>query len=388
MFKIKTLNKISEDGLSILRESNFKLGSDFSDPVAILLRSYNLHKETLPESVIAVGRAGAGVNNIPVAECTQRNIVVFNTPGANANAVKELVLSGMFIAARNLFEGIHYAKSLSGNKEDMNTAIEEQKSKFKGFELQGKRLGVVGLGAIGMMVANSAIQLGLSVTGYDPFISVSRAWELSSSVEPASNITKLLSSSDFISIHMPLTSDTKGFIDAEKLAKFKKGAILLNFARSEIVNEEDVIQALSTGQLSFYVTDFPSPTILSAPNVIPIPHLGASTAEAENNCAIMIAHQIKEYILNGNIQNAVNFPNCHIERTAPYRLVFANQNIPNMVGQVSGVLAKHQLNIQEMMNKSKDELAYNIIELNEDPSQEVLNEIRQIKGISFVRLIK
>jgi len=388
MFKVRTLNKISEDGLSILRDANFKLSSDIDKPDAILLRSYTLKPEEVPSTVLAIGRAGAGINNIPVEECTKRNIVVFNTPGANANAVKELVLASMFLSARNLHKGIEYTKLISGTKEEINLYIEEKKSIFKGFELQGKRLGVIGLGAIGMMVANSAIQLGLSVTGYDPFISVSRAWELSSSVEPASNITKLLMSSDFVSIHMPLTSDTKGFIDAEKLSKFKKGSILLNFARSEIVNEEDVLTSLANGQLSFYITDFPSPSIISCDKVICIPHLGASTEEAENNCAIMIAHQIRDYILTGNIQNSVNFPNCSIERTSQYRLVFANQNIPNMVGQVSSVLAEYHLNIQEMMNKSKEDLAYNIIELDKEPSQDSINAIKNIKGILFVRLIK
>ena len=388
MYTIKTFNKISDEGLSCLREVKFKIQSDSNNPDAIILRSHDLHKETLPDSVLAIGRAGAGVNNIPVQACTLRNIVVFNTPGANANAVKELVLAALFLSSRNIIKAVNFVRELAGTEANLHHAIEEHKSAFKGSELAGRTLGVLGLGAIGMMVANSAVELGLSVMGYDPFISVSRAWELSRSVEPAPSISRLLGSSDYITMHMPLTADTKEFVDYDKLSKVKRGAVLLNFARPEIVNEADVLRALNEGLISLYVTDFPSRNLLASEKVICIPHLGASTAEAENNCAIMISQQIRDYLLDGNISNSVNFPNCFAERSTSYRIVYANKNVPNMVGQVSSVLANHGLNIQEMINKSKDEVAYNIIDLNQEPSIEAITEIKDIEGVLFVRLIK
>jgi len=387
MYKVKTFNKISNDGLKILKDSGFEVSSSEESPHGIMLRSHKLHDYVFNPELKCIGRAGAGVNNIPVDKCTENGIVVFNAPGANANAVKELVLAGLLLASRDIVGGIEFAKSLRGKDVNVHEEVEGNKSKFKGAELKGKRLGVVGLGAIGMMVSNNALNLGLDVSGHDPFISVNRAWELSSHVKREDNINKLLSHSDFISLHMPLTDSTKGFFNKEKLGTFKKGAVLLNFARPEIVDEDAILESLDSGHLSLYVTDFPSEKLINHNKVIPIPHLGASTAEAENNCSIMVANQMKDFLLNGNIINSVNYPNCKTDRSGDFRVVLSNKNIPNMVGQISSVMASLDLNITEMVNKSKGDLAYTIVDLKGNSSDELRQKLEAIDGVLSVRII-
>ncbi|RAP39239.1 3-phosphoglycerate dehydrogenase [Candidatus Marinamargulisbacteria bacterium SCGC AAA071-K20] len=385
---IKVLNKISELGISILKDKNYTISEDHSSPDALLVRSAKLHEEKFNENLKAIGRAGAGVNNIPIDRCTDSGIVVFNTPGANANAVKELVLTGMFLSSRDIIGGIEFAESIKDkNEDDIHKLVESNKSRFKGIELKGKNLGVIGLGAIGVLVANSATNLGLKLAGYDPFISVDRAWGLSRSVIPSKNLNNLLSNSDFITLHMPFTSRTDKFLNKKLISKLKDGAVVLNFARPEIVDENAVVEALKSGKISKYVTDFPSKVLLNESNVIAIPHLGASTNEAEDNCALMIADQIDDYLANGNISNSVNFPNCSMERTGQFRIAIANRNIPNMVGQITKVLADHKLNIVEMLNKSKDELAYNILDINGSSTESFVDELKNIEGVIFVRLI-
>ncbi len=387
MYKVKLYNNISEDGLRILRESQMDVSHEEVNPDAIVLRSHDLKSEALPDSVKAIGRAGVGVNNIAVDTCSEQNIVVFNSPGANANAVKELVLAGMLIAARNILPGLEFVNSINGNG-DVASLVEKQKKEFTGYELMGKKMGVIGLGAIGVQVANSAANLGLEVTGYDPFISVDRAWGLSRSVQPETNIRSLLKNSDFISLHMPLTKGTRDFIHQDNLSMMKKGGVLLNFSRSEIVNQEAILEALSKEQIALYVTDFPTRELLSQDRALCIPHLGASTKEAEVNCAIMVAKQIKDYLMNGNIKNSVNFPDCYLERAGKYRLIIATDNIPNMVGQISSAIANHELNIVEMINKSRDQIAYNIIDLDGAEITGLKDEIQAIDGVKFTRLIQ
>jgi len=389
MFTIQTLNKISKVGLDLFSKDLFRITDEAQEKVdALLVRSANLHDMTFSDSVKAIGRAGAGVNNIPIDKCTKQNIVVFNTPGANANAVKELVLGSMFLASRNLMNGIDYVKSLKGNGEAIPDLVEQNKSQFKGYELRGKRLGVVGLGSIGLMVANEAAALGMDVEGFDPFISVNRAWELSRAVKPSISFNKLISTADFLTFHMSLTPDTKNLINKESLQKMKKNCVLLNFARAEIVNEDDIIEALENNQIAMYITDFPTERLLATKNVVSIPHLGASTREAEDNCAIMVAEQIQDFLLNGNIQNSVNFPNCSIDRSGDARLIIANDNVPNMVGQITAILASEKLNILEMINKSRGDLAYNIVDISGACDDSVVTKLKQIEGIRLVRLLK
>ena len=389
MLQIQTLNKISKLGLDLLDKTLFSVSDNTPSPDAILVRSASLHDIVFNPELKAIGRAGAGVNNIPTEKCTQNNVVVFNTPGANANAVKEIVLGTMFMASRNLLKGSEFSQSLDSltNDQDIHHHVEDQKSKFKGFELQGKRLGVIGLGSIGMMVANASTALGMDVDGYDPFISVRHAWALSRSVGHCESINKLLAHSDFITVHVSLTADTKGLMNKDAFAKMKKGAILLNFARAEIVDEGDLLDALESGHLGGYVCDFPTKRVMRHPKIIVLPHLGASTREAEDNCAIMIAEQISDYLINGNIVNSVNFPNCTLERIGDARVVIANKNIPNMVGQISAVLASEGLNIVEMVNKSRGDIAYNIVDVTGPISESLIKNITNINGIMFARLI-
>ncbi len=388
MFQIQTRNSIANEGLSLFPKETYSV-SDLGDaPDAIVLRSYNMHKDPLPTSLKAIGRAGAGVNNIPVDLCTKSGIVVFNAPGANANAVKELVLAGMLLAARNLIEGASYSESLREEGARVPELVEKNKSRFSGFEISGKRLGVIGLGAIGMMVANNAVALGMVVEGYDPFISVKNAWALSDQVKPAVSFAKLLSSSDFITLHMPLTVDTDKFINSETLKNVKRGAVLLNFARAEIVDNDAIVAALDSGILGRYVTDFPTAALISHPKVICIPHLGASTEEAETNCAVMVVRQLMDYLENGNIANSVNFPNCALERTGQYRLILMNENVPNMVGQIASLLAQDGLNITEMVNKSKGDLAYNIVDFNGDVKSDLIDRLNAITGVRMARLLR
>lgn len=385
MFRIQTFNKISKDGIKLFDKAKYDVGEVVTDPDGILVRSANLHSLESGTRLLVIGRAGAGTNNIPVNECTRKGIVVFNAPGANANAVKELVLSGMLLAARNLIAGIEHTKGYFGQGDRVSELVEKDKAKFAGYEIRGKRLGVVGLGAIGMMVANDAVGLGLEVDGYDPFISVHSAWSLSHQVKPAHSLLRLFGSCDFVTLHMPLTPETVELVSSKTLPQFKRGAVLLNFARAEIVNEADVIDALNSGQLSAYVTDFPSQQLLGHPKAICIPHLGASTMEAENNSAIMVVKQMMDFLEHGNIVNSVNYPSCSIERCGDFRLTITNENVPNMVGQISSLLAGDGLNISEMVNKSRGDLAYNIVDINGVPSGDLVERLRSIHGVLSVR---
>ena len=388
MFKVKTYNKIASDGLEILLRENIEVSGSVLNPDIILVRSQDLQNEDLPESLMAIGRAGAGVNNIPVDKCTKKGVVVFNTPGANANAVKELVLASLFLAARDIVGGINYSKSLVGEGEAVDSLVEKNKALFKGFEIQGKRLSVIGLGAIGVMVANAGVALGMDVEGYDPFISVERAWGLSQSVKKAANINKMLNEADFVTLHMPLTEGTLHFVNKERLSKLKKGATVLNFARPEIINESDLLEAIRLGYVGKYISDFPTDNLLKNDHVICIPHLGASTQEAEDNCAVMIAQQTLDFLKHGNISNSVNFPNCEMERTGDFRLAIINDNVPNMVGQISKVLADRGLNISEMINKSKNDLAYTLVDINGIYVDELKSSLESIPGIKKIRVIK
>jgi D-3-phosphoglycerate dehydrogenase len=354
----------------------------------MLVRSADLHKEEIPESVLAIGRAGAGVNNIPVAKCSERGVVVFNTPGGNANAVKELALASMLLASRSITEGINWAASIAGRADEVPELVEKEKSKFEGPELRGKTLGVVGLGAIGVMVANDAVALGMDVIGYDPFISVDAAWNLSREVARADTLEGLLAKADYVTLHIPLTDTTKGLLDAEKFRSMKKGARIVNLARGGLVNEADVIGALNSEKLGAYVTDFPSAELLACKRAICIPHLGASTPEAEDNCAIMAVKQLMDYLETGGIRNSVNFPRCRLEQHAPCRLLVANRNIPNMVGQITTILASASINITDLINHHRDGYAYNIIDVEQKIPESALEQLRQVDGVIRVRMIE
>jgi len=387
MFKIQTMNKISPEGLKYLPLDKYEVSSEMVHPDAILLRSFNMLETELSPSLKAIARAGTGVNNIPVERCSDRGIVVFNTPGANANSVKELVLAGLFLSSRKVIDGIIWAKNLIGKVEEVPALIEKNKSQFSGQEIKGKNLGVIGLGAIGVTVANDAAALGMNVTGYDPFISVESAWDLSRDIKRATGFESLLSTSDYISLHIPLTDDTRGIINAEKFSTMKKGVRLLNFARGELVNNHDLKKALEDGIVSVYVTDFPDEELLKMENVIAIPHLGASTPEAEDNCARMAVMQIREFLENGNIKNSVNFPACYMDRSGKCRIVVANKNIPHMVEQIASTLASEGINIADMLNRSRGNIAYNIIDVDSDIKEETINQIRKIHGILMVRIV-
>lgn len=387
MYKILKLNKIAAEGLSVFPIDEYEIGTEISNPTGILLRSFKMHDMELPESLLAIGRAGAGVNNIPVDKCSEKGIVVFNSPGANANAVKELVLMGMLIASRDVYQGIVYADSLKGKGAEVPGLVEKNKGQFGGIELAGKTLGIVGLGKIGVMVANAAIDLGMNVIGYDPFISVEAAWGLSSDVKRAEGLDSLLANSDYISLHTPLNDATRGMLNAEKFKVIKKGVRILNFSRGGIVNNEDLAKALEEGIVKRYVTDFPDDELLGMENVIPIPHLGASTEEAEINCAVMVAKQLRDFIEKGNIKNSVNFPACKLPRSSDFRLVVMNKNVPNMVGQISTVLAAANVNILEMLNKSKGDYAYNIIDVASELDEKTIKTICDIDGVIKVRFL-
>ena len=387
MFKIQTLNKISDTGLDILPRKDFEIASEISNPDAIIVRSYKMHDMDIPESVAAIARAGAGVNNIPLEKCTDRGIVVFNTPGANANSVKELVIASLFLSSRRISDSIIWAKSLAGSGDEVPKLVEKGKSMFGGPEIKGKTLGVIGLGAIGVMVANDAAALGMNVTGYDPFISVESAWGLSRDVRKAISIDSLIAESDYISLHVPLNESTRGLINREKFRIMKKGIRILNFARGGLVNNEHLKKAAEEGIVSCYVTDFPDEELLGIENTICIPHLGASTGEAEENCAKMAAEQIKDFLKTGSIKNSVNYPECRMEFTGKSRIVITNRNIPNIIAQISSALASQNINISEYLNKHKDGYAYNIIDTETDISNETIDKIKSIEGIISVRII-
>ena len=389
MHKIRTYNAISSKGLDRFPAEKYEVGSDFSEPQGFLLRSQKLHEEQVPQSLLAVARAGAGVNNVPVADYTDQGIVVFNTPGANANAVKELIVAGLLLASRDIYGGMNYVQGLTHMDDggEMGKLLEKEKKRFAGSEIMGKTLGVVGLGAIGSIIANLALDLGMDVVGYDPAISVEAAWQLSSQVERMDSLEALLAKSDFVTLHVPAIPATKHLINSETLSVMKSTAKILNFAREEIVSTEDMVKALDSGVIASYICDFPTPEFLGNPKIIAMPHIGASTAEAEENCAVMAANQLMDYIENGNIHNSVNFPPTRLARNSGSRLTFANQNVPKVLGSVLSILADFDLNVVDMVNKSRNEVAYNIIDVEGDISAEMLQKVEQVEGVIRVRVI-
>ncbi len=388
MFNILTYNNISPIGLNRFPSEQYKVAADVAEPDAIMLRSFKLHGMEIPESVKAVGRAGAGVNNIPVAEYTKRGIPVFNAPGANSNAVAELAIAGMLLASRHIPAALSYVSGLTGDEESMNADVEKHKVNFAGFEIAGKTLGVLGLGAIGVKVVNSAAALGLNTIGFDPFISLQNAWKLNSLTVPAANIDDVVSQSDFISLHIPLNEKTKNLFSKEHIARIKKGATLLNFSRAGVVDEAAIVEALNAGDLHFYVCDFPSPALINHPRAIALPHLGASTEEAEENCAVMVADQIRDFLEQGIIRNAVNFPEVVIPLTEDcVRITITNQNIPGVVGHVSSVLGDAGINIVDLTNKSHADVAYTLIDVSGDVPSEIVAKLAAVEGVLSVRII-
>jgi D-3-phosphoglycerate dehydrogenase len=387
MFKIQTLNKIAMIGLEGFSREQYEIASEILNPDAILVRSADMHSMQLPVSVKAIGRAGAGVNNIPIDQCSKRGIVVFNTPGANANGVKELVLASLLLSSRRIVPGIEWAKTLKGKGKEVGALVEKGKNDFVGPEIKGKRLGVIGLGAIGVMVANDAVALGMEVAGYDPYISVEAAWGLARTVRRATSLDMLLAQSDYITLHVPLVDQTKGMLNRDKFALMKKGVRIVNLARGGLVRNADLLEAMKAGTVGCYVTDFPDDDLLAVPNVIPIPHLGASTPEAEDNCAVMAVEQVRDYLENGNVKNSVNFPACALPVMGRNRIVVANANVPNMVGQITTVLAADKINIADMMNKSAGDLAYNIIDIDGGVAEAQVEKLRKIDGVITARLI-
>jgi len=385
MYKILTLNNIAVKGLEKLPRENFEVASEIQHPDGILLRSFKMHDMEIPASLRAIGRAGAGVNNIPVDKMSEKGIAVFNAPGANSNAVKELVVAGMLMACRNIGQSWSFARGLEGEDAVINKDVEAGKKNYVGFELPGRTLGVIGLGAIGIKVANVAIDLGMKVIGFDPQITVQSAWKLSSKVEQASSAEDLLSRSDFVTFHVPLIDATRNLINHERLKIMKDNIIILNFARNGIVDDEAMVEALDSGKAYAYVCDFPSNLLKDHPRVITLPHLGASTKEAEDNCAVMVAEQVKDYLENGNILNSVNFPEVDMPRNGPNRLSIANKNTPNMLGQISTKLADAGLNILDMLNKSKGDLAYTLIDVDAEIPAEIVDALAGIEGVLSVR---
>ena len=385
MFRIQTLNNIAVEGLRRLPRERYEVASALASPDAILLRSHNMHDMEIPATVAAIGRAGAGTNNIPVDKLAERGVPVFNAPGANANAVKELAIAGMLIGARNLCAASDYVNALQETGDALNKAVEAGKKQFVGFELPGKTLAVIGLGAIGVEVANAALALGMKVVGFDPAITVRNAWQLSSGVHHAETLDELFQHADFVSLHVPLIDATKGIVNADRLALMNDGGVLVNFARGGVVDDAAALAALDSGKLHAFITDFPTPELIAHPRVTTLPHLGASTAEAEENCAIMVAENVKDYLENGNVRFSVNFPEARLARLDAYRITLANANVPNMVGQVSTCIANAGLNIEDLLNKSVGDLAYTIVDVNEEPSQDLLDEIASIEGVLTLR---
>ena len=389
MYKVRTYNQISSKGLDRFPRESYEIASEFAQPDAFMLRSHKLHDEDIPESLVAIARAGAGVNNIPVADYSSKGVVVFNTPGANANAVKELVAASLLLGSRDIIGGINYAQSLSDMSDagEMSKLLEKEKKRFAGSELQGKTLGVVGLGAIGANVANMALELGMKVIGYDPAISVEAAWQLSSAIGKMDNLQSLLANADFVSLHVPAIDATRHMINAETLRCFKPGATLLNFAREEIVDTSALVAALDDKQLGAYIADFPAPNLLGRADVILTPHIGASTQEAEENCAIMAADQLMEFLQNGNIKNSVNFPPIAMARSEGYRITFSNDNVPKVLGNVLGILADSNNNVIDLLNKSRNDIAYNIIDVEQQPSDDIVAAIAAVEGVIRLRVL-
>lgn len=388
MFKIQTLNNISVLGLERLPRARYEVASELTYPDAVMVRSADMHKLEIAGSVKAIGRAGAGTNNIPVAAMSKRGVPVFNAPGANANAVKELVLAGLLLAARNIGPALEFVKKLDGDDKAMHEAVEAGKKKFVGFELPGRSLGVIGLGAIGVKVANAAIELGMEVWGFDPAMTVQNAWKLDARVGQALSVDDLMSRSQFVSVHVPLLDATRGIVNADRLKLLKKQGVILNFAREAIVDEKAVIEALNAGTLHAYVCDFPSNALKGNPRVIATPHLGASTNEAEDNCAVMVADQLREFLERGNITNSVNFPEAVLPLLpGKTRLAISNANVPNMVGQISTTLANHKLNIADLLNKSRGDIAYTLVDVDSAVPQAAVDEIARIEGVLNIRAI-
>ena len=384
MYKIQTFNQISDKGLLRFPRQEYLVAADVSNADAILVRSHKLGPEHINSNLKAVARAGAGTNNIPVAEFTRQGVVVFNTPGANANAVKELVVCGLLMAARGVLQGVNWVNGIQCeySATELEQLIEKEKQHFRGTELAGKTIGVVGLGAIGARVADVAIQLGMKVLGYDPAISVDSAWRLANQVEKQENLTSLISRSDYVTLHMPALENTKNLIDRKIINYFKTGAVLLNFSRDTIVDTDALLEGLNIGRLASYVTDFPTREILGHPKAILMPHIGASTDEAEDNCAMMAVDQLREFLENGNIRNSVNFPNLALERSAgTNRIAIINQNVPGMLGQILSILAERDINVIDMLNKSRSDVAYNLIDIEGQPSVETLRDIKSIEHV-------
>jgi len=381
------LNQISQNGLKRLPAGRYQVGKDVANPDAVMVRSADMHKMDIPTSVQAIGRAGAGTNNIPVKAMSARGVPVFNAPGANANAVKELVVAGMLLAARNIGGAMKFVSALDPADPEMEKKVEDGKKNFAGFELAGHTLGVIGLGKIGCLVADVAIKLGMDVLGYDPEITVDAAWSLPSQVRKANSVAEVLKHANFISMHVPLVDATRKMINADMLAHAKHGAVLLNFSREGVVDEAAVLAALEAKKLAAYVCDFPSPQVNGHPHVIALPHLGASTGEAEENCAIMVADQLREYMEHGNVQNAVNFPNVSMPRESNFRIAVANSNVPNMLGQISTAMANAGLNIHNMMNKSKGDVAYTLVDVDSAVPSKVIEAISGIEGVLAVRYL-
>ena len=388
MLKIQTLNVIDSEGLSLFPLSKYEIASELPNPDAIILRSFKMHDVELPTSLKAIARAGAGVNNIPIEKCTEKGIVVFNTPGANANGVKELVIAGLMLSSRDIIDGANWAKTLIGQGDQVPALIEKGKNNFAGQEIQGKTLAVIGLGAIGVLVANAAKALGMNVVGYDPYISVQHALKLSREVTWVEGIQPLLSKADYVTINIPLTPDTKGYINKEKFKMMKDEVRILNFARGGLVDTKDLKEAIASGKVAKYVTDFPDEEMLQIEKVISVPHLGASTKESETNCAIMAVNQTKDFLENGNIINSVNFPDASMDRNGGSRIIIANRNIPSMVSQISKVLGDAGLNIDNMLNRKHDDIAYNIIEVaQKNVDNSIADNLKAIEGIIMVRII-
>lgn len=389
MYKIRTYNAISAKGLNRFPQDCYQIGSDIADPEGYILRSHKLHDEQVPESLLAVARAGAGVNNIPVADYTDKGIVVFNSPGANANAVKELIVAGLLLGSRDIYGGMNYVQELDHMDDagEMGKLLEKEKKRFAGSEIAGKTLGVVGLGAIGSIIANLGLELGMNVIGYDPAISVEAAWQLSGRVERMESLQALLAKADFVTLHVPAIPATQDLINSETLGLMKSNAKILNFAREQIVNTKDLVAALDNGTIAGYISDFPMPELLGRKDVLLMPHIGASTAEAEENCAVMAANQLMDFIENGNIENSVNFPPTKMARNGGARLTFCNSNVPKVLGSVLSILADFELNVVDMVNKSRNEVAYNIIDVEGEISPEIVEQIQQVDGVMRIRVL-
>ena len=389
MYKIRTYNAISAKGLNRFPQDSYQIGSDIADPEGFILRSQKLHDEQVPESLLAVARAGAGVNNIPVADYTDKGIVVFNSPGANANAVKELIVAGLLLGSRDIYGGMNYVQELDHMDDagEMGKLLEKEKKRFAGAEIAGKTLGVVGLGAIGSIIANLGLELGMNVIGYDPAISVEAAWQLSGRVERMESLQALLAKADFVTLHVPAIPATQDLINSETLGLMKSNAKILNFAREQIVNTKDLVAALENGTIAGYISDFPMPELLGRKDVLLMPHIGASTAEAEENCAVMAANQLMDFIENGNIENSVNFPPTKMARNGGARLTFCNSNVPKVLGSVLSILADFELNVVDMVNKSRNEVAYNIIDVEGEISSEIVEQIQQVDGVMRIRVL-